>query len=290
MNTNNKGISVIALVASVTIIILLLTTATLSGFNTSNNAKKISFGTEIYMIQTAVNSYYTKNGEYPTNDNIIIKFDSDIPKDFTDNNEKFNSSNEIIMYKIDYDLIDISSLKYGKQQNGIEDVYVVSKETGIVYYAMGYKIGNERYYTLTDEIKNILNYNNQKNIIQSNAIVFQPSTTNWTQSIKVDVKIPINYNVNYVKAGNDTITSSGTDKDNNYNIYNTQGSSNYDIIVNYIEPSNGETKTSKYSVTNVDNTPPTITLDSKKIKIEKDDSIGYIKVASKSDDKSGIKK
>ena len=61
MKSRKKGISVVALVASVAIIVALLTTVTISGVNTAHNAKKIAFGTEINMMQTALDAYYTKN-------------------------------------------------------------------------------------------------------------------------------------------------------------------------------------------------------------------------------------
>lgn len=290
MKTNKKGISIIALIASITVILILLTTVVISGFTTVNNSKKISFGTEVYMIQTAVDAYYTKNGNmYPTKDAITVTFSgmtNQVLRQFANNSDEI-VDNKITLYTIDYDKIDIKDLKYGTGKDGANDVYVLSQKSGKVYYAKGVKIGNEMYYTLTDDIEFLLNYNNDKNESSTPIVTFESSSTaKWAQSVSVKVKVPSTFEGVSVSAGNDVITSSQTDSNGN-DIYEVSKPGNYTITVNYTE--SGNNKVSKYEVDNVDNTAPIITVSKEKVNMQTGDSIGYMEIESRSDDLSGVK-
>ena len=63
---NKKGFSMVALAASLTIVMILLTTVTISVVNSLNNSRKVQFALEINSIEASINTYYVANGEYPT--------------------------------------------------------------------------------------------------------------------------------------------------------------------------------------------------------------------------------
>ncbi len=276
---DKRGISLIALVASVAITAALLTSVTLSGINTANNAKKIAFGTEINMIQNAVDAYYTKNNAtFPVKDAIVI---SNVNEQFREEVE----NNKITLYQIDYDKIGINSLKYGRNENGDYDAYVVSRKTGIVYYAMGIKIGDKTYYSLTDDIKNILNYNSGKNTVNSPVILFEASTTEWTnKDVVLNVKIPIKYTINETENSDLVFKTKGLV----YNEYLVNKSGNYILNIKY-KDNNDNQKNAVYTVSNVDKTSPTIEF-GEQVKIENGDIVSYQEITTLKDDLSGIKK
>ena len=289
MKTNKKGISVIALIASITIIIILLSTVIVSGFNTVNNSRKISFGTEVYMLQTAVDAYYTKNGGiYPTKDAKIITFNgmtNEIKSQFVKNNDEI-IDNKITLYEIDYDKIDIEDLKHGTGKDGANDIYVLSQKSGKVYYAKGIKIGSGMYYTLTDDIAFLLNYNSGKDTTSSPVVSFEPTSTKWAQNISVKVKVPNKFNNVSVSAGDTSYTSTENDANGNA-IYNVIKDGNYTITVRYTD--SGTEKTTNYTVDTVDNTAPTISISEDKVNEVTGNSIGYMLITNKNDDLSGIK-
>ena len=127
-------------VATVTIMLILMTTIIIAANSISDNSKRISFASEIKSIQQAVNSYVTKNeGEYPTVNSIVVdisKLDPTYQTQFTANQESVVDG-KIILNEIDYQKIGITDLKYGNGKRGTNDIYAVSTQTGKVYYVMG---------------------------------------------------------------------------------------------------------------------------------------------------------
>lgn len=288
------GFSMVALAATVTILLILTTAITIGGVNTSNNAKKIAFATELKTLQEAVDEYVNENnGSYPIGNSVVV----DITSLSTENKQQFNketdgyNSGKVLLYDIDYEKINVKSLKYGDESNGANDIYVVSNTSGVVYYAKGLKIGNNTYYTLNDELTTLLNENADKNLVNTaSVIVFQPNTTEWTKDeIEVTVKVPKTFTVSKIESGgvNIPLTSSET----LYNNYVVKKASNYQINVTYT-PKGGSVTTATYEVKNFDNTAPTFTIDKdNQIKNNSTNSnqIGYVKILNKKDDVSGIK-
>lgn len=244
------------------------------------------------MIQNAVDAYYTKNNAiFPVKDTVILDVSNvraNVKGQFIENGETI-VNDTITLCEIDYSKIGIDSLKYGRKQNGNNDIYVLSRETGNVYYALGLEIGNDTYYSLTDDIKNILNYNSGKNTVNSPIILFEASDTEWTnKSVDLVVKIPTRYTVTSIKV-NDTTSSLEPDTTSisGYNVYNISESGNYHVNIEYKD--NGVDKKASYSITNVDNEAPKVLFDENQVKIETEESIGYQVITSVTDTLSGIK-
>ena len=285
-----RGISLVSLVVIITITLTLITTLTVSGINTANNAKKIAFAMEIQMVQDAVNSYYTKNDVYPSKNAMQISLSGLTANDKAQFSDETITSNQISVYEIDYSLVGLTDLKYGDLSNGTNDIYVISQKTGKVYYAKGLKIGNARYFTVTDELKNILNYNSGKNEQHVNdAVIFDTSTTEWTNSsITVKVKVPTTFTSVTV-----TPSSSSTSTETGYKVYNLTISQNTTINVKYKLKSSDSTYTeANYKVENIDTEIPVITATTAPVNVTNINSNikWYIKDVVATDKISGVKK
>ncbi|MEG1204649.1 MAG: type II secretion system protein [Clostridia bacterium] len=297
-NTFKNGFSLIALGATVTIMVILLTTVVISGVNTSNTAKKLAFGTEIDSLQTSVDAYADKNDAiYPTLNSIIVDVShlSAFSKSQFEVNEGAIQGQKVLLYEIDYEKINVGGLKYGNKKDGANDIYCVSAKSGKVYYAKGLKIGTNMYFTMTEELTNLLNYNKDKNVrLSGTPIIFEPSKTEWTSTnVSVKVKIPVSCTVLSVTSNGETILRDSAASNATYNIYNATTVGNYTIVVKYKESATStEEKAATYAVTNVDTESPILTLDTKNMKSSENNNeniIGYIKINSKTDNISGIK-
>ncbi len=151
---NKRAITMLALIFTIIIMVIMVTTITISGKNLIFSTRKKEFAKEIYTIERKLKEYKFTNSELPIKDEVSVNLDN------IDGKEQFNleedySSGRVTLYKIDYLKADIENLKRGtgKEEN---DVYLISKTTNKVYYLKGVKI-DKVYYTLTDELKESLN-------------------------------------------------------------------------------------------------------------------------------------
>ena len=187
-----KGITIITLIIMVVVMIILTTTVTITGVQALNNSKKLKFASELVFMQETIDNYSKENsGDLPITGSEITN--SNLP--------------EGQYYEIDTSLLGIIETTYGRKlNNDTNDIYVISKADNKVYYLKGLKIGNKVYFTLDDELKNIINYTDTK-IVSKDGIIFTPSITNYTnQAINVKVQIPLEYSEVSVLSQNVPIT------------------------------------------------------------------------------------
>ena len=140
---------------SVTVVVMIiLASATIVSYNNIiTDTLKKDFANEIYTIQKLVEQYEFLNNEYPVNEEYILDV-SEIDEEFKFQFEKENiTDNKLKLYVIDLAKCDVEHVKRGNRLND-KDKYVVSKDTGIVYYFDGIVIDNIRYYTLTKDLTN----------------------------------------------------------------------------------------------------------------------------------------
>ena len=281
-------------VATVTIMLILMTTIIIAANNISSNAKRINFASEIKTIQQAVDSYVTKNeGEYPTVNSIVMdisKLDPTYQTQFTANQESVIDG-KIILNEIDYQKIGITDLKYGNGKRGTNDIYAVSTQTGKVYYVMGVTISNYSYYTLTSDLSKLLKLNDNQIDDTDPVIIFTPNKIEWTnQEIKVSIKIPKIFSLLEIKVNGTEISITDPIEEGSYNVYNVSNPGNYSIDVTYRKSEDStENSYAKYSVTNFDNVAPTFTLSEAK-KMEGGNLSSYVDITSKVENGSGLKK
>ncbi len=152
---NKKGITLAVLIVTIIITMLLVSAIVVSYSSIKNSTKKKEFAKEIYSIQQLVDAYKFKNEKYPVNTNItfsIATLENEDKIQFI--NEPGYSSNEVIFKIIDLYEAGIESTTRGMQKNSnTNDIYVVSENTGKVFYLKGEEIGDRVYYTLSDDLK-----------------------------------------------------------------------------------------------------------------------------------------
>lgn len=148
-----SGISLIVLSITIIVMIILASTTIISYNGILEDTLKKDFANEIYSIQKLVEGYKFLNGEYPILDEYVLNMDK------IEENYRFEFENESIvdgnikLYVIDLNKCDVQNVKRGNKKSD-KDIYVVSKDTGIVYYIDGVVINNIKYYTLTSDLKN----------------------------------------------------------------------------------------------------------------------------------------
>ena len=161
-----KGISVIAFIIIIGVMLILISTVTVSLDSVVTNSRKRQFAKEIFEIQTMVDSYKKHNNDYPyiktAEGNKIIELEKN------NKNEDQLASEDIIdnkveLYVINLQKIGVNELSRGYNKDNDEtDVYAFSNKTGKVYYVKGYKVRKNKYYSLTDELKNLIGINTSK--------------------------------------------------------------------------------------------------------------------------------
>lgn len=227
---DKRGISVAALSVAAIVIIALASVITISLTGNYNDAKKIEFAQELNMIKIAVDNYYYKNGSYPISDKQlnISNLSQELKQTQFYDEKEVNGS--YMFYVIDSNLINISSLKYGKGIDGLYDSYVVSVETGNVYYAKGIKIGNEIYYTLNKELSGLLTGNNKLEINSNSAVLFSETKLN-NGKVSVKISVPTSYEIKSVKFENKEIELDSQGEE--YKIYYVETEEKGTINVDY---------------------------------------------------------
>ena len=156
-----KGVSLIVLLMTIAVMLILLTTITVSSSNIINNSKKRQFAKELYEIQNLVDKYKYENNDYPyiieNDENKTVKKNVENISNIFVGEEKVD--NVITLYPINLSKVGVENLSRGiNKEDDEEDVYAFSNKTGKVYYVKGYKVGDDTYYTLTDELKELLGF------------------------------------------------------------------------------------------------------------------------------------
>lgn len=285
-----RGISLVVLVITIIILATLLTTVTISGFAMYNNSLRTSIATELNMVQIAVDNYYNKNNLYPIKRSIQV----DLSGVNSESKSQFDLEgivdNKIVLEEIDYNALNLKTLKYGLGEQGLNDVYGVSSKTGKVYYVKGIAIGNYTYYTLNDELKKFTEYEHFNEMTNNeDGIVFIPDNIEWTNDdINVSIKIPKTVVVTDVLNGTTHVSNNISDDTDYYYIYNVEGiDSNRDIVVKYTV--DRESKEAKYNVSNIDKISPTLSIDeNQELMVSVDDKYAYSSL-DVTDDLSDIK-
>lgn len=293
-----KGITFMALVIMVAIILTLTTTAVISGVNSIDNAKKIKFATEISYVQEIMNSY----NNIGNNINFDKSYSIDVTSSSKDVIEQFSSelinNGKITLYYIDFnnenfDILNNSDLTYGTGKDDNDDIYLYSINTGKVYYKKGIKLNGNIYYTLTDELSKKIDY--EFNFTNTNRdIIFLKSTDEWTNTaIKIQIKISKQYNKDSIKiyVDDDLLNVNITNETLSYYIYDFDINSNCVVRLEGKYLDDDEVIHKSYNITNIDKENPTISVGDT-IKILDSDTNSLLKIipiTEKYDNESGIK-
>ena len=262
-----KGVSLVSLIIVIIVIVILAGIVAISGADIFHATNINTFAIEILNIQTAVDEYYFRHGEYPVTTTVTYNVSNINTGSLSQFSEETVVNNSISLKLVNLSLIGIDETEFGNNEVQ-NDVYALSVTSGKVYYLAGVEYEGSVYYTITDEIytaAEVTNVNNSStlspNDIKKYDVVFTLSSVKYTnQPVTVQVKIPKAASFNSVTTTNSKSVSSSTVL-NGYNVITVNETSedkngNYDINVTYTY--GGVQKTVVYSVTNFDNTAPTI--------------------------------
>lgn len=154
-----KGVTFFVLVITIIFILIITSGLSISFFNVIDSTNKKEFANEINSIQKLVDQYDFMNNKYPITDNIYtfnlstLSIDEKIQFSLEEGYE----DNQVMFYEINLYEAGVDEIARGVRRNGNElDIYVLSENTGKVYYLKGEEYDGVRYYTLTEELKNSL--------------------------------------------------------------------------------------------------------------------------------------
>ena len=169
-----KGITAASAVIVVIVMIILLGTVSILSYNSLENGKKLVFAIEIAQIQEEVTKYYkdSVDSTYPTTEGAYTINLSQVTEESVTqfDEETKTQSNEVTLYEIDLTAIGITDTTYGNKKTQ-KDVYVVSKDTGTVYYLEGVKTGTKTYYTITQDLIDIKARNEKEELTLEKPII-----------------------------------------------------------------------------------------------------------------------
>ncbi len=255
-----KGITLVTLAIVVLILFTLIGTITISSIATYENTIKVAFATEFATVTSAVQNYYKEHGEYPISDVInldISNLSSNSKEQFDIELAEENSSN-IMLYAIDYSKLGFKTLKYGAKADGDEDIFGISLDTGNIYYAKGITAGNYTYYTLTDELLQILDYSIQDTLKNKDGIIVDVSSTIWTkEDVLVEVTVPKEIIDLKFYLNGETFNVTNIEDSGNNNIYKPTNIKNNSTL-ELVYTKDGIEKTLEYVIDNIDKALPTL--------------------------------
>lgn len=159
MIDNKRGVSFIALVIIVIVMGILVGITTLSTKGLLQETDAREFASELKQIEYLVSQSKTLNDNKNLNFEARVLSLSNLTSEQKEqmSAEITSGATQITLYEIDFYDIDANDTIYGKKENDdANDVYVVSNTTGKVYYLKGFAWSGKMYYTLTDELKELL--------------------------------------------------------------------------------------------------------------------------------------
>ncbi len=289
-----KGFSMVTLIVSIMVSLILITTVSLSGIAIYNDGVKMAFATELNLITTSVQNYYEMTGKYPIKDNIEIDI-SNVSDEAKIQFDSVDSTGEniILLDLIDFELLGISTLSYGNKEKSVNDVYAISVNTGKVYYVQGVNIGSDSYYTLTEDLKEAIDFNlSVSDAFTNDGILFKPSEVGYTKLMSMTIFVPksITSNTNTISVKYNGVNSA--------TLTNNANSEYYEYYIQYIYINGiievsysylGENKVTEYVVSNIDMMSPTLDIENNQHPmITEDDKFAYSRIEY-SDDISGVK-
>lgn len=140
----NKGISMMMLVVATSIMMILITSASVIGINSINTAKFEEYKSILERVSDDVNYYYIENGTLPIKDSSGIE----IIDPSSINNEFYNQVIEAgdstdILYIIDLEKLEDNTINFNEN-----DIFVVARNSHNVYSLSGFTYKSKTYYKI----------------------------------------------------------------------------------------------------------------------------------------------
>lgn len=140
-----KGVSLLIVIIAVSIMLILISTASVIGRRAIISANFEEFNSVLQRVSDEVNQYYIEYGELPVKiENISAQsypeFYSYLSKKTGDTGSKF--------YIVDMDKLNDMTIEKGRGQTASKDVFVVAEDSLNVYYLAGFSYNKETYFGL----------------------------------------------------------------------------------------------------------------------------------------------
>lgn len=156
-----RGITLLALITTIIVALILLSTVIISYDDIIDNTKKRDLAMEVYTLRQQILDYEFINGTYPLRQEINLDLNN-IPVDSQNqfSGEPGYDSKSVVLSTIDLYKAGVNSISRGMKAAGENDIYAFSTSTKKVYYIMGQEIAKTTYYTLTDELYKLIDIKN----------------------------------------------------------------------------------------------------------------------------------
>ena len=140
-----KGITVSILTITVTLMIILVSTASVIGTKAIQTASYEEFLSKVTRVSNSVNKYYVDNKALPTTHEIVAKegLPLSLKAEIANNNDENNN-----LFVIDMSKLRVESVNIGNGTISDMDVFVVAENTNNVYYLKGVEYKGYTYYGL----------------------------------------------------------------------------------------------------------------------------------------------
>ncbi len=141
-----KGVTLSIIVIAVTIMFIIISSATVIGTNSINAAQYEEFLSKISRVSDETNRYMTENKELPITSYEVIS--KEMMTEALATNLKSNGDDMNNLYIVDITKLKLISVNIGVGIVDDKDIFLVAEETGNVYYYKGFKYKNKWYYGL----------------------------------------------------------------------------------------------------------------------------------------------
>lgn len=163
-----QGITLIYLVITIVVMLILVATVVTELTVSASDAKLSAFANDILQVQDSARAQYILNNAFPyatkadgsaivyTMDNALAMVGADkgdlLKQEFIENKEP----EDVVLYELDLDKLEVDKKNYGNKENGEDDIYVISNYTQKVYYLRSIKYNRERYFSYNDKVAGIV--------------------------------------------------------------------------------------------------------------------------------------
>lgn len=153
---SKKGVSMVMAVIIIVVLIVISTTVVITGSSITTKTKLKNFGTEMLQIKEATNQYIKRKSGNIDWDTKKISL-TNMPAEQLEQFENEDLTQDLELYVVNLKDIGADTATYGLGFKSLSnDVYLWSKETNEIYYLKGYENDDTIYYTLTDELMELI--------------------------------------------------------------------------------------------------------------------------------------
>lgn len=140
-----KGITLLVLIIAILVMLILISSAAVIGFNSINTANFDEYMSKLNRVSDDVNQYYLSNKKLPVTDEQVdaLSLGDQFESEVITNNDSNNK-----LYVIDMSKIEDPSIKIGNGTVQNKDVFLVAENSQNIYYLNGFNYKSKTYFSL----------------------------------------------------------------------------------------------------------------------------------------------